>query len=77
MTAEMVSPSVSELLDWISAGRRTYAETMAAWTTHCPRLSAWEDALAAGLVEISRTGTGESEVVLTPAGRMVQSEPTT
>jgi hypothetical protein len=75
MTIETVSPSVTELLAWILAGRHTYAETMAAWTTHCPRLSAWEDALAAGLVEIRRTGHGESLVVLTRAGASLHDPP--
>jgi hypothetical protein len=38
-------------------------ETIDAWRTSCPRLSAWEDALADDLVRIVR-GT----VVLTPRG---------
>ncbi len=68
MPAEAPSPSVVELLDWITLGRRTYSETLEAWKTHCPRLSAWEDALAAELIEVRRADDGESLVVLTPAG---------
>jgi hypothetical protein len=41
---------------------------MAAWTTHCPRLSTWEDALERGLVEVVRDNGG-SAVRLTAAGR--------
>ena len=41
---------------------------MDAWTTHCPRLTVWEDALAAGLVEVRRDDGAESQVVLTGAG---------
>jgi hypothetical protein len=53
-----------ELLAWVDRDRRSYAETMDAWRSHCPRLMVWEDALADGLVRVSRR-----EVVLTPRGR--------
>jgi hypothetical protein len=52
-----------DLLDWISSRPRTYAETMEAWRSHCPRLLVWEDALLAGLVRVSG-----NRVELTPAG---------
>jgi len=55
--------STLELLDWVSIRPRTYAETMEAWRSHCPRLLVWEDALIAGLVRV----TG-GRVVLTQAG---------
>jgi hypothetical protein len=45
-----------ELLTWISERPRSYAETMEAWTSHCPRLTIWEDALAAELVLVRRNG---------------------
>lgn len=66
--ADVVSPAVVELLAWISRERRTYDETIEAWKTHCPRLSAWEDALAGGLVRLERGDGGELCVALTPAG---------
>ena len=57
---------ILELLSWISCRRRSYAETMEAWRTSCPRHSVWEDALIAGLVRLE----GEAqEVVLTAQGR--------
>ena len=71
MSVDVVSDPVHQLLDWISLGRRTYAETIEAWKTHCPRLSAWEDALAGGLIAIERRD-GESLVVLTDAGASVR-----
>jgi hypothetical protein len=40
-----------QLLEWISDGRHTYAEVLDAWHSTCPRLSIWEDACIAGLVE--------------------------
>jgi hypothetical protein len=60
----VVAPSTLELLAWIGARERTYADTIDAWRTTCPRLSAWEDALADDFVRIDR-GT----VVLTTRGR--------
>ena len=40
-----------QLLEWISNGPRTYAEALDAWRTSCPRLSIWEDACIAGLID--------------------------
>ncbi|UIP23319.1 hypothetical protein [Achromobacter deleyi] len=61
-----------QFLLWISAKPRTYAETMEAWRTTCPRLSAWEDATANGLVDMTHEESsvrGEAVVVLTAKGR--------
>jgi hypothetical protein len=63
------TPPVRELLEWVALRPRSYKETMAAWTTHCPRLSTWEDALAGKLVKVVREAGGSSKVVLTDAGR--------
>jgi len=54
---------VLDLLEWIGPSSRAYGDVMDAWRTSCPRLSIWEDALAAGLVEV-RT----REVSVTPTG---------
>lgn len=65
-----VSPQVLELLRWISHSTRTYAEAMEAWKTHCPRLSAWEDALESGLVAVVRSSDPSGPIVtLTDAGK--------
>ena len=61
---DKVSSSVYELLTWIAHRPRTYEETMAAWRSSCPRNTAWEDALMAGLLEVA-----EDQVSLTLAGR--------
>jgi hypothetical protein len=63
-----VSAATLELLAWISERPRSYAETMDAWTSHCPRLMAWEDAIADGLVAVGRDG-----VLLTARGRAALS----
>ena len=62
------SPTL-QLLSWIDERERTYAETIDAWQSSCPRLTVWEDALADDLVEVvrSRDGSG-STVVLTAHG---------
>ena len=52
--ATSVAPLTRDLLAWIAEQPRTYAETMEAWKTHCPRLSIWEDALLDGLIAIHR-----------------------
>ena len=52
-----------QLLAWVAERSRTYAETIEAWKTSCPRLSVWEDAVTDGLVRINR-----GYVVVTTAG---------
>jgi hypothetical protein len=59
-------------LHWIARQPRCYGETLEAWRSSCPRLTAWEDSLADGLVTVEKTGARpavESMVVLTPRGR--------
>ena len=53
-----------ELLAWISSRPRNYSESIDAWKSNCPQHAIWDDAVAAGLVRVSR-----SEVTITPAGR--------
>jgi hypothetical protein len=67
---EPVSLSMRELLGWLSSRPRTYAETMEAWRSSCPRLTVWEDALAEGLIEVEGAGA-RSAVSLTARGRAV------
>ncbi|MBI2760178.1 MAG: hypothetical protein HYX51_01980 [Chloroflexi bacterium] len=66
-----VSPLTRDFLTWVSSRPRTYANTMAAWRTSCPRFPIWEDALSDGLVHL-QTGSGttvdEAAVVLTARG---------
>jgi hypothetical protein len=70
-TATTLRPLTRDLLAWIARTPRTYAETMEAWRSTCPRLTIWEDALADGLVRVeSGNGTITREtVVLTPRGQ--------
>jgi hypothetical protein len=55
-----------ELLAWISERPRSYAETMEAWMSHCPRLTVWEDAIAdrVGRDGVQLTADGRSALTL-------------
>lgn len=63
-----------QFLDWVSSRPRTYAETMDAWRTSCPRLSVWEDSLIDGFIEVNRGSEAEAEVILTARGRAILHE---
>lgn len=41
-----------QFLEWVAQRPRTYAQTMDAWRSTCPRLTIWEDALNDGLLEM-------------------------
>jgi len=70
--SEPISRLMLELLTWISSRRRTYAESMEAWRSSCPRHPAWEDALAGGLIQIGAGDTlSQAEVTLTVRGRAI------
>lgn len=51
ITAEASNALTVQLLEWLAAGPRTREEVMDVWRTSCPRLSIWEDACGAGLVD--------------------------
>lgn len=77
ISSPMIEASTSQIgnllqfLAWVADRPRTYAETMEAWRTSCPRLSAWEDATTDGLVDIGHeqdAAHGEVAVVLTEKG---------
>jgi len=62
-----------QLLEWIAERERTYAQTMEAWKSSCPRLTVWEDAVADGLVRVQRR-----TVLLTAAGtELLRAQPVT
>ena len=63
-----LSPPTVELLSWLSARTRSYDEAIEAWSSHCPRLTVWEDAFIDRLVRIERDGEGRAFVGLTALG---------
>jgi hypothetical protein len=69
---EAVSLLMREFLVWVGSRRRTYAEVMDAWRSHCPRHTVWEDALGEGLIQVEENGPlGDSLVTLTLRGKAV------
>lgn len=65
--SETVDALLFDMLKWLAADARPYAEVMDAWRTSCPRLTVWEDAIERGLVEHARRD-GVRMVQITPAG---------
>jgi hypothetical protein len=54
--AEALDKLTEQLLAWIAAQPRTYAQVMDAWRTTCPSLRVWENAVADGLVQVQAGG---------------------
>jgi hypothetical protein len=68
-TADLITV---QFLAWVASRPRTAAEAREAWRSSCPRLTAWEDALDAGLIRLETAGergAGRSIVRLTERGR--------
>lgn len=69
-----VSTLTRDFLTWVAAAPRSYAETMEAWRTSCPRFPIWENAVDGGLVGLEHRGAAsmrETVVVVTPRGAAV------
>ena len=63
---------VRQLLEWLAAAPRSYADTLDAWRTSCPRLPVWEDAVDLGYIDVSPGAgppSGARTVTLSPRGR--------
>jgi len=60
--SDVLTPLTLDFLDWLQVAPRSYAEVMDAWRTSCPRLTIWEDAVDAGLVEHLRA-PGETAMI--------------
>jgi hypothetical protein len=51
---------VLDLLEWLGAGPRPYAEVLDAWRTSCPRLPVWEEANDRGFIQrANEAGRGQ------------------
>ena len=72
MTAA-VTPGVltHELLAWVRAAPRTYADVLETWVTSCPRHPVWDEARAGGLVAVV-----DGHVGLTPRGEALLADGT-
>jgi hypothetical protein len=60
---------ILDLLEWIAARPRTYADVMEAWRTSCPRLTIWEDVNDRGYVMRRPAHGAEPLVEVTALGR--------
>jgi hypothetical protein len=61
---EAANPLTIEFLAWIASRPRTYAETMEAWRSNCPRHPVWDDAVSDGLVQmLPGAGPARQEIV--------------
>lgn len=67
--AQSVSPLMIQFLEYLASRPLPYADVMEGWRTSCPRLSIWEDAVLAGLVQYQ--AGGERLVSLTAHGRSI------
>ena len=65
---DTVDSLVLDLLEWIGPSSRTYAETLEAWRTSCPRLPVWEEATDRGFISRRSAPGGGSLVSLSAAG---------
>jgi len=66
--SDVLTPLTIDFLTWLEAAPRPYAEVMDVWRTSCPRLTIWEDAVDAGLVEHLRTPGEPARVGVTDKG---------
>ena len=73
-TTEAPRALTLQLLEWIEARPRSYAETIEAWRTTCPRLSIWEDACIDGLIGGMVAGNEGKIVTLSRKGAALLEE---
>ncbi|MCC7427613.1 MAG: hypothetical protein IT557_11955 [Alphaproteobacteria bacterium] len=69
--SDALAPLIRDLLGWLAAGPRPYAEVIDAWRTSCPRLTVWEDAIERGLIRHVRLPDRGRCLELTPEGRVL------
>ena len=59
---------IVQLLEWVAARPRCYADVMEAWRTSCPRLPVWEEADARGFIARPHEPGRGRLVAVTPSG---------
>jgi hypothetical protein len=64
----VTTPLTLQLLEWVAIRPRTYADSIEAWKSNCPRLSVWDDAAIDGLIRTNRRNGAAPTVELTAAG---------
>lgn len=66
--SEVLAPLILDFLAWLATEPRDYTEVMEAWRTSCPRLTVWEDAIDAGLVNRVHVAGQPVRISLTARG---------
>jgi hypothetical protein len=66
--SDPVDSLVLDLLEWIGAGSRPYAEVLEAWRTSCPRLPVWEEANDRGFIKRHHSTTDGALVSVSATG---------
>jgi hypothetical protein len=61
-------PLVLDLVEWVAAEPRPYADVLDRWRTSCPRLTVWEDALDRGFVKRLPAFERGAQVIVTESG---------
>lgn len=63
-----VDALILDLLEWIGASPRPYAEVLDAWRTSCPRLPVWEEANESGFLDHHHDPLGGKTVSVSARG---------
>jgi hypothetical protein len=66
--SDSVDTLILDLLDWMGPDARSYAETLDAWKTSCPRLPVWEEANDRGFISRRHAPGGGVVVAVSAAG---------
>jgi hypothetical protein len=66
--SDTVDTLILDLLEWIGARPRLYAEVLEAWRTSCPRLPVWEEANDRGFIARHRAPEGGALISVSAAG---------
>ena len=67
--SDPVEALILDLLEWIGARPRPYAEVIEAWRTSCPRLPVWEEANRRGFIEHLHEPGQAASVAVSSLGR--------
>jgi hypothetical protein len=67
--SDVLAPLTLDFLDWIATEPRDYIDVMDAWRTSCPRLTVWEDAIDAGLIDRVHAAGQPIRIELTQRGK--------
>lgn len=64
-----VEALIVDMVEWLAASPRGYAEAQSAWRTSCPRLPVWEEAATRGFVARDALRDGTPCLIATEKGR--------